>query len=194
MINTEKYWDKRYQENDTGWDMKQISPPLKTYIDQLENKEIKILLPGAGNAHEAEYLFNLGFKNIFVADIAKAPLENFKKRVQDFPVEQLLHINFFDIDQQFDLIIEQTFFCALLPNQRLDYAKKMYQLLKPERQLMGLFFHFPLSQDGPPFGGNRTEYLNYFKPLFKIKTLEHCYNSHPKRQGKELFFQFIKKQ
>lgn len=192
MINTANYWEQRYQDNDTGWDMKQVSPPLKSYIDQLDDKDLKILIPGAGNAYEAEYLFSQGFRNVYVVDIAQSPLNNLQKRVPNFPTLQLLNLNFFDLKQQFDLILEQTFFCALPPNKRPDYANKMHQLLKPKGVLTGLFFDFPLTENGPPFGGSKKEYLNYFEPLFDVKTLERCYNSHPKRQGKEFFFEFIK--
>jgi len=192
MINTANYWEQRYQKNDTGWDMKKISSPLKTYIDQLDNKNLQILIPGAGNAYEAEYMFNQGFNNVYIVDIAQSPLYNLQKRVPDFPEHQLLHLNFFDVKEQFDLILEQTFFCALPPNKRADYANKIHQLLKPKGVLAGLFFDFPLTENGPPFGGDKKEYLKYFEHLFRVKTFERCYNSHPKRQGKELFFKFIK--
>ncbi len=69
-----KYWENRYAKNDTGWDLGKISTPLKTYFDQLENKNLKILIPGAGNAYEAEYLHQKGFKNVFVVDISKTAL------------------------------------------------------------------------------------------------------------------------
>lgn len=188
----EKYWENRYQNNQTGWDMRKVSPPLKAYIDQLKNKNLKILIPGAGNAYEAEYLFNKGFKNVYVVDIAQTPIRNLKKRIPSFPDKQLFQSNFFDITLEFDLILEQTFFCALSPELRSEYAKKVYQLLRPNGKLVGLFFDFPLKDDGPPFGGSKEEYLIYFEDLFKIKTFERCHNSHPKRQGIELFFNFNK--
>lgn len=188
MINTEKYWEDKYQNQKTGWDMGEVSPPLKAYFDQLEDKTIDIFFPGAGNAYEAEYLFNLGFNNIYVADISKIPLTNFSNRIPDFSKNQLLHKNFFDVQKRFDLIIEQTFFCALPPKLRPDYAQKMQQLLKPKAKLVGVLFDFPLDSDEPPFGGNKTEYLSYFEDYFEINVLDRCYNSHPKRDGKELFF------
>ena len=188
----ENYWESRYQNNQTGWDMHQVSPPLKNYVDQIENKNLEILIPGAGNAYEAEYLLSMGFKKVYVADIAQTPLHNLKKRVPSFPKDQLLHTNFFDIKLKFDLILEQTFFCALLPELRSEYVKKVYQLLKPNGKIVGLFFFFLFTNDGPPFGGSKEEYFSYFKESFKIQTLERCYNSHPKRQGKELFFNFKK--
>jgi thiopurine S-methyltransferase len=193
MNNPKEYWQERYLNHQTGWDLKIPSPPLKAYIDQLENKCQKILIPGAGNAHEAEYLFINGFENVFVADIAKTPLENLKHRIPDFPVERLLNIDFFDINQKFDLILEQTFFCALMPHKRVAYANKMKDLLYNNAKLVGVLFDFPLTKTGPPFGGSIDEYKTYFSKLFNLDILERCNNSHQDRQGKELFFKAINK-
>ena len=77
-------WDNRYVNNDIGWDLGEVSPPLKAYFNQLEDKNLKILIPGGGNSYEAEYLFNLGFKNFFVVDFSKTALDNIKKRVLNF--------------------------------------------------------------------------------------------------------------
>ena len=188
-----EFWSQRYEENETGWDLGEISRPLKAYIDQLEDKDLKILIPGAGNAYEAEYLFQNGFKNVYVADISEKPLQNLKARVPDFPEKQLLHIDFFEIEDSFDLILEQTFFCALPVDARSDYAKKSAELLKENSLLSGLLFSFPLTENGPPFGGSKEEYLTYFSPYFEIEILEPCYNSIKPRQGNELFFKFRKK-
>ena len=89
-------WDSKYKENQTGWDIGYISTPIKTYIDQLSIKHLKILIPGAGNGHEVEYLFHAGFKNITVIDISEQPLKNLHQRIPEFPKENLIHIDFFD--------------------------------------------------------------------------------------------------
>ena len=60
------YWEERYQKQDTGWDIGTISTPLKEYIDQLTDKKCRILLPGAGNGYEFDYLIHKGFTNVFV--------------------------------------------------------------------------------------------------------------------------------
>jgi methyl halide transferase len=187
MNLNKEYWSERYIEQRTGWDIGEVSTPLKEYIDQIENKEIKILIPGAGNAYEAEYLFRKGFKNIYILDFAYEPLEKFKKRIPDFPEERLLNENFFEITESFDLILEQTFFCSLPPVRRTDYAIKINELLKPNGKLVGVLFDMSFAKQGPPFGGDRTEYLTYFSPYFKIVTFENCYNSIPPRMGSELF-------
>lgn len=186
------FWKERYKKGKTGWDIGQVSTPLKAYIDQLTNKELKILIPGAGNSWEAEYLFQKGFQNIFVADLIKEPLENFSKRCPNFPREQILHIDFFEIEDQFDLILEQTFFCALPLKKRPAYAKKCFSLLKPKGKIAGVLFDFEFTENGPPFGGSKNEYLTYFSEYFKIEILEPCYNSIKPRQGNELFFKIKK--
>jgi len=188
----ESYWNTRYKEGTTGWDIGHISSPLKAYINQLEDKSLKILIPGGGNSYEAEYLFKKGFKNVTIVDISETALRNVQNRVPNFPKSQLIHQDFFEFEGSFDLIIEQTFFCALDPILRKEYAKKMHSLLKPKGKLMGVLFDFPLTQDGPPFGGSKEEYLTYFNPYFTIEILERCYNSIPPRDGRELFFKVLK--
>jgi len=139
----ETFWSERYLSGQTGWDIGYVSTPLKEYIDQLSNKELKILIPGGGNSYEAEYLFNKGFKNVFVIDISSIPLKNISKRVPSFPNENLLHQNFFELEETFDLILEQTFFCAQDPNHREKYVSKMHQLLKPKGNWSACFSIFP---------------------------------------------------
>ena len=194
MLNlNDKFWENKYKTNKIGWDLGEISPPLKTYFNQLTNKDLKILIPGGGNSYEAEYLFQQGFKNVYVIDIAKQPLENLKFRVPKFSENQILHANFFDLDNTFDLIIEQTFFCAINPKLRAKYAAKMHSILKPNGKLVGVLFNTVLNEDHPPFGGNKTEYLSYFEPYFNPIYIEHCYNSYYNRQGMELFVRLLKK-
>lgn len=190
------YWTKRYKDENTGWDIGKASTPLVKYIDQLTDKSIKILIPGAGNAYEAEYLYNKGFENIFVLDIAKPPLENLKKRVPSFPIKNCIQDHFFSHDNAYDLIFEQTFFCSFEPTKanRETYAKQMHYLLKPKGKLVGLWFNIPLIKDSKrPFGGSLNTYLQYLNPYFDVKLFEPCINSIPSRKGKELFGIFVKK-
>ncbi|GAB7256063.1 methyltransferase domain-containing protein [Polaribacter sp. OB-PA-B3] len=185
-------WDNRYINNDIGWDLGNVSPPLKAYFDQLDNKELKILIPGGGNSYEAEYLFKQGFKNIDVVDLSKTALNNLHNRLPELPNNQLINSDFFDVNDTFDLIIEQTFFCAIAPDLREKYAVKMKELLKPKGKLVGVLFNVPLNENRPPFGGNLEEYLKLFSSHFKIDILEKCYNSYENRQGRELFVKLLK--
>ena len=193
MELTSSSWNSRYIENETGWDIGGVSLPLKTYFDSLTNKVLKILIPGSGNGYEAEYLFKSGFKSVYLLDWAISPLHHFHHRVKDFPVEHLLHCDFFSHKEKYDLIIEQTFFCAIDPKLRNDYAKHTHELLNEGGKLVGVLFDDQLNNDLPPFGGSKEEYLRYFTPYFTIKHFERCYNSVEKRAGRELFINLVKK-
>ena len=188
----EAYWQGRYLNNSTGWDIGYVSTPLKSYFDQLEAKEIRILIPGAGNAYEAAYLWNLGFKHVDVLDVASAPLETFRQQFSDFPVNQLINGDFFDHKGSYDLMVEQTFFCALDPMLRQDYVKKAWELLKPNGKLVGLLWNKPMNTDRPPFGGSEEEYDHLFAPFFHLEVLQTAYNSIPPRAGAEAFIKFRK--
>lgn len=187
------YWSQRYKENNTPWDMGTTSPPLIAYLQQLTNKKQRILIPGAGSSAEIIWLWENGFTNAFVLDIAKEPLDILAEKLPTEVQKNLLHGDFFEHNEKYDLIIEQTFFCALPPTLRLAYAKKMSELIAPNGKLFGVLFDFPLTEKGPPFGGSKTEYLDYFEPIFTISKMEQCYNSIKPREGKELFFELIKR-
>ncbi|MEQ9441048.1 MAG: methyltransferase domain-containing protein [Cyclobacteriaceae bacterium] len=189
----EHYWTNRYQQEQTGWDVGFVTTPIKTYIDQLTDKSIKILIPGSGNSYEAAYLFAQGFQNVFIIDISEYPLRTFRQHNPQFPPNQILHQDFFTLAMTFDLIMEQTFFCALSPELRTAYAQKMHALLNQNGRLVGLLFDDPLYDDHPPFGGSRAEYQAYFDPYFRFHTFETAYNSIPPRQGRELFINLQKK-
>jgi SAM-dependent methyltransferase len=194
MELNKKNWNSRYDTKETGWDIGFVSPPLKEYIDQITDLNIKILIPGCGNAYEAEYLFNKGFKNIFIVDYSQIAISNLIKRIPDFPIFNAVCDDFFNISGQYDLILEQTFFCAIDPKLRNNYAKQISSLLKENGKLVGLFFSVPMFSDHPPFGGSKEEYIECFSKLFSINTIEKCYNSIKSRNNKELFFIFNKKE
>jgi len=185
------YWNKRYEADETSWDLKTISPPLKTYIDQLTNKNIRILIPGCGSGYEAEYLLTQGFQDVTVLDFAPLAVEKMKDYMSEYQTIKIICADFFTHIGEYDLILEQTFFCALNPSLRTRYVEKMSELLKPSGKLVGLLFgvQFP---NNPPFGGSLEEYLDLFSNTFKINLIALCYNSVKPRQGNELFFNFSK--
>lgn len=187
------YWQQRYEAEQTGWDAGRVTRPIAAYFESLQDKEAKILIPGCGRGHEAAHLWQQGFRQVYICDWAAAPLADFAQRHPDFPQAQLLHRNFFELQEaDFDYIVEQTFFCALPPQMRPDYAAQTAQLLKKGGQLVGLLFRFPLTEEGPPFGGSKEEYLGYFEPHFSHCKIDDCYNSIAPRQGNEYFIRLKK--
>lgn len=187
------FWDARYKSGETGWDIGEPSRPLKEFIETLSDKGIRLLMPGCGNGHEAAFMHRLGFDNVTLIDIAPLAVSSFKERIPDFPAEKVICGDFFEHEGEYDLILEQTFFCALNPSLRHLYAKKMDALLSSGGKLAGVLFGVPMNADRPPFGGSREEYVRYFEPYFIIHRLEKCGNSIAPRMGTELWMELIQK-
>jgi len=191
-ILDQEYWDKQYTSNSTGWDLGKVSPPIKEYIDTLKDKNISILIPGCGNSHEAEYLLSQGFTNITLIDIAPTLVEKLQKKFMEHPNLKIVLGDFFAHQGKYDLIIEQTFFCALLPAMRQNYVLKTHNILEEKGLLVGLLFNKTF-ESGPPFGGSKNEYEQLFKDYFNFKIMETCHNSIAPRANSELFIEFKRK-
>lgn len=187
-----QFWEDLYQSGQMGWDIGEVSTPLKSYIDQLENKDTRIFIPGAGNSYEAGYLLEKGFTDITILDIAPTVIKKLKEKFRSSNI-QVIEGDFFQHFGQYDLILEQTFFCALDPSLRKDYARHVYDLLKPKGKLAGVLFHYHFDFGPPPYGGNAEEYKKIFTPYFHFKVWEPCYNSIPPRAGTEWFMILEKK-
>ena len=187
----QEYWDTQYKVKATVWDIGSVSGPIKTIVDALENKNSSILIPGCGNSYEAEYLLEQGFTNVTVIDIAPTLVAAITEKFADNENIKVILGDFFELEGKYDLIIEQTFFCALPPTMRQKYVWKMHQLLAENGKIEGVLFNrdFDIS---PPFGGNKAEYEQLFAAAFDFVKLELCQNSIEKRTNSELVIDFQK--
>jgi SAM-dependent methyltransferase len=127
----------------------------------------------------------LGFTSVTLIDISSHLVALLRQKFEHLPL-RILHGDFFDHQGCYDLILEQTFFCAIDPALRSNYVAKMIALLKPGGKLVGVLFN-RMFDGGPPFGGSKQEYEALFTPLFNQIKLEHCYNSLESRLNTELF-------
>jgi hypothetical protein len=193
MPFTQKYWNSLYDSKKTGWDIGYVSTPIKEYFDQLVDKNKKILIPGAGKAWEAEYIYNLGFENLFVLDFSEKAIQEFKNRCPWFPENQIIHEDFFNHKRTYDLIVEQTFFSSIIRNTRQLYANQIFNLLANGGSFIGILFNHEFNFDGPPFGGAMVEYKQLFINHFDFEVFETAYNSIYPRKGREVFMLLRKK-
>ena len=187
------FWESRWQEKNTGWDIGYANPAICNFMEQYPSKDAAILIAGCGNAHEADFLLKNGFTNITLIDIAETAVKNLQEKFKEEKSIRILCEDYFQHNDSYDIQIEQTFFCAINPSQRANYAKKAHSLLNENGILTGVLFNREFEKAGPPFGGTEAEYVEYFKPYFNLNIFETCNSSVPQRQGSELFINLIKK-
>ncbi|MBK7232960.1 MAG: methyltransferase domain-containing protein [Saprospiraceae bacterium] len=184
-----EFWDKRWEEGQTGWDIGFPSTPLVEYMRNYSGLSDRILIPGCGNAHEAKALYEMGFHDITLLDISPTACKILSNKLGDLKGIKIVCEDFFFHKGEYDLILEQTFFCALDPILRESYVKKSASLLTTQGKLAGLLFASHFNSEGPPFGGTAEEYKLLFDPLFNILKMEPCMNSILPRQGNELWIE-----
>lgn len=187
MVFDSNYWNNKYINNEHRWDIGYASPAITNYFDNINDKSVKILIPGCGSGYEGEYLIKQGFKNVFLLDISIEAKKRFLERCPNF--DNFYIEDFFSFKGEFDYIVEQTFFCALDPNLREDYAIKMKSLLNYNGKLIGLIFNDKLNKEQPPFGGSRDEYEGVFSPIFNNVNISICKKSIKERMGREFFIE-----
>lgn len=187
-------WSQRYQQGHTGWDIGRAAPALAQYFRQLTDKSLRILVPGAGKGWEVALLHELGFSHAVYLDTAPEAASIFHSNCPDFNPAHIVVGDFFGHQASYDLIVEQTFFCAIPPSMRSDYVQKAHALLRPGGKIVGLLFNHYFEQEGPPYGGSPEEYRQLFGDTFSIKTFEMAHNSIKPRQNREHFVIFQKKQ
>lgn len=182
------FWDQRWKNGQTGWDLSEASPAILAYIDQQQPPfDTHILIPGCGNAWEAKALVERGYQHITLCDISPTLCASLAEQFSSTPEIRIICGDFFDLIGPFDLVIEQTFFCALTPGLRSAYVNQMANIIRPGGFLAGLWFSVEFPFDGPPFGGNPADYLKLLEPYFTIREAGPCMNSVKPRQGNEWF-------
>ena len=187
------FWESRWVNGQTGWDIGAASPPLTEFMKTIQNKNVRILIPGCGNAHEASFLLDAGFTNITLVDISSEAVRLLREKFLNYPEISIKCADFYELNGEFDVILEQTFFCAQVIERRTEYVQKMAQLLAPKGILVGVLFGIEFPKEGPPFGGSVEKYRQLFEGSFTIHKLEPCRNSIKPRLGSELFIHFEKK-
>jgi len=192
MSLTPSYWSERYQSDNTPWDIGQVSPTLKHFIDALD-KDTRILIPGAGSAYEAVYMHVMAFTEVYVCDWAEEAFEFLRKQAPSFPATHQLVADFFELDLQVAQMLEQTFFCAIDPTLRPRYVDKAADLLVDGGHLSGVLFDRNFDHEGPPFGGSQAEYRELFSKRFEVLRLEESPYSIPPRAGSEALIHLRKK-
>lgn len=195
-VSNPDFWDNLYIENSARWDLGGPTPILKHHLKH--NKLIgDVCVLGCGNGHDVIELSNNNL-SVYAVDFSIEAINNLKNKIPQESKIKTLHMDIFDLSKKyndkFDFIFEYTCYCAIDPVRREEYFDLVYNLLKPNGILFGIFL--PLDkkeEDGPPFSVSIDEILKYTSNRLKVLKNYYSSKSIEPRKGSEkvLIFQKI---
>ncbi|MFT5732832.1 MAG: SAM-dependent methyltransferase [Planctomycetota bacterium] len=184
-------WSARYAAADTPWDLGAPHPELSLRLQDGRlappHEGARVLVPGSGHGHDAIALARRGWDVTavdLVGDLGDELAPQLKKLGGRFIGGDVLGLEAF---QDFDLIWDHTFFCAISPSDRPRWGVQAGRFLKPGGQYAALVFPIgkPAEAGGPPFGMTGGELMAALGPLFRERNSEPLTRSLKRRTWRE---------
>ncbi|KAL5199884.1 hypothetical protein ABZP36_021087 [Zizania latifolia] len=137
-------WDKSWEAGITPWDLGKPTPIVEHLVKSGTLPKGRALVPGCGTGYD---VVALASPDRFVVglDVSSVAVEKAKQWSSSLPNADYFAFvadDFFKWkpSEQFDLIFDYTFFCALDPSLRLAWAETVSGLLKPDGELITLIY------------------------------------------------------
>lgn len=183
------FWEGRYQEGTDRWDLGQPAPPFVELLNSVDAPPPgRIAVLGSGRGHDALLFAAHGFE-VTGFDFAPSAIEAATEAAQRRGlVAQFLQRDIFELatefENQFDYVLEHTCFCAIAPEQRADYAALVRSILRPNGELIALFWAHS-RPGGPPYGVSLAELQQQFASDFEQILFAPVTNSVESRRDEE---------
>ena len=196
------FWEERYLNGTTGWDLGLASPPLASLLESPEAPPPgRAAVLGCGRGYDAILFASREF-DVVGFDFAPSAISASTRLAEAASLNTPLKVEFLQRDifdlpgefaGEFDYVVEHTCFCAIPPAKRETYVRMVHSILRPDGELIGMFFSGDRPNQ-PPFGATPAEIEDYFAPYFEIVFIAPVTNSVPRREGEELLGRFRRKE
>ncbi len=191
-----QFWEDIYLADDARWDLSGPTPIFESLADSLHRGKICII--GCGKGHDAVMFTEKGF-DVTAVDFAPSAIAAVRQLSEKRNVAiETLQTDIFHLAKNcasaFDYVIEQTCFCAINPSRRQEYERAIYDILKPDGCLIGLWFPLDKTFDmgGPPWGTTVDEVKSIFEERWNVEREEWPNLSIGPRKGREKLIIFRK--
>ncbi|KAF8985869.1 hypothetical protein BGZ46_000972 [Entomortierella lignicola] len=188
-------WNALWEKDIHPWDNPTVSPALREVIEEKPisaqiPKSGNVLVPGCGRGVDVFYLGNESRK-AYGLDISPIAVQQCKDIQAEKGIPES-HATFFVDDffkfdipaGGFQLIYDYTFFCAITPDLRSAWGRRMAELIPKDGVLITLMYPIGNHTDGPPFAVSEDAYHEQLDANFDALLIDNC-TSFQTRQGKE---------
>jgi len=189
-----EFWNARYRNQETQWDLGEVSPALPKMLPRLKLQRSRILVPGAGSGNDAAWFAEQGHL-VTAVDFSAEAVARAQQKYGHIPNLKFIQADIFalpqDMIEAFDIVFEHTLYCAIPPSRRSDLVKVWRRVLAQHGHLLGVFFTMD-KRTGPPFGGSEWELRSRLQSQaaqkgFRILYWNRLRDSKAERLGQELF-------
>ncbi|KAL8482709.1 hypothetical protein ACS0TY_025667 [Phlomoides rotata] len=156
-------WNKCWEEGTTPWDLGGPTPILVHLHNTGSLPKGRALIPGCGSGHDVVAIA-CAERHVVGLDVSDNAIKKAIELSSQSPKAEyftFLKTDFFTWrpEQLFNLIIDYTFFCAIEPELRSLWARKVSDLLEPDGELITLMFpQIDDHEGGPPFKVSIADY------------------------------------
>jgi hypothetical protein len=148
------------------WDQAGVPAAFQAFAGR--HSGAAVLIPGCGSAYEARWLAEHG-NPVRAIDFSPAAVAAALEQVGGEHAALIEQADFFTYEPPFEpaWVYERAFLCALPLARRVDYARRMAELL-PAGALLAGFYFIGVTPKGPPFGIERAELDALLSPYFEL--------------------------
>lgn len=150
------FWNECYAKQQTGWDRGSVHPALEHWLRTSQLRPCRIAVPGCGNGYEVVDLAQHGF-DVTGIDFAAEPVKRLRSKIEGLEGLELRSqiiqedVLKFAPAEKFAAIYEQTCLCAIEPDQRVAYERRLFDWLDKNGTLYILFMQTDNDSGQPPF-------------------------------------------
>lgn len=197
-VSIPEYWDRRYQTDDSAWDLNRPTPVFVDILSRSKNLECgKIAVLGAGSGYDAILFAKHGF-DVTAIDFSFSAIQEIQRNAEEAHTSlQTLQSDLFSLpdwtNEAFDYVLEYVTFCAIDPRRRQEFAEVVASILKPNGLLIALFFPIDNRPGGPPYAVDIEKVKDLFGRKFFLECEEAPKTSVTPRRGKEKLMMWRRK-
>ena len=183
------FWQGLYASGDTRFDLGGPVPALLDWLAATAPAPGKAVVPGCGRGYDVNELARRGWDALGV-DLAPTAIRD----ARSGGAGRFLEADFFTVPPEpCDLFFENTFYCAIAPSRRDEYARAAARWVVPGGTLLFVAFPVGAHEGGPPFAIAADELAPRFAANFTLEALTQPRPSLPRRAGREWLAVFRRK-